>query len=139
MRPWAACSFLAPLAVALALATSDAAQGPLEGKELPLANETRSGFESMAGSLLGGDLKGRLTRVVVEEDAVRRLTVRVTYEGLEGARLWGELLNADHRRQIGIAMGEPVTLPDAAAEVTLTFSAEPGAMPTPSALLRISV
>lgn len=139
MHTSAACCFLLFLAVGPALTTSQAAQGSLEGKELTLANEARSGLESVAGSLLGGALNGRLTHVVIDQDQERNLTVRVSYEGFEGANLWGELLNADGRRQLGIAMGDPVTLPDAASDVMLTFRAEPGAAPTPSALLRISV
>lgn len=113
--------------------------GVLAGKELSSANEARSGLESLAGSLLGGALQGRVTRVVVEEDQPRRLVVRVAYEGFQGASLWGELLNGERQRQVAIATGEPVTVPDASGELVLTFDAEPGAVPTRSALLRISV
>lgn len=115
------------------------ARGALVGKELSLAKVTRSGLESLAGSLLGGGLQGRVTRAVVDEDEPRRLVVRVAYEGLQGASLWGELLNGERRRQAGIAMGEAVTVPDASGEIVLTFEAEPEALPTRSALLRISV
>ena len=120
-------------------AESAPVHGALEGRELTIANEVRSGLASVAGSLLGGDVHGQVTRAVVEEDAPRRLTVRVTYEGLQGDRLWGELLSGDRRRQSGILMGEPVSVPDAAGELDLTFEPEPGVKPTPSALLRISV
>lgn len=141
MHPRAICAAVVLAATASAFGSPSAApvRGALEGKELPLANEARSGFESVAGSLLGGGLKGQVTRVVVEEDAPRRLTVRVSYEGFPGAKLWGELLTGDRRRQIGIAMGEPVTLADAAADVELMFEAVSGITPTPSAVLRISV
>lgn len=135
-RPWAG-------SLALLLATSPVwaagASGVLQGRELAPADEVRSGLESVAGSLLGGELKGQVTRAVVEEDAPRRLVVRIGFEGLQGARLWGELLNADRRRQAGIAAGEPAYVPDGAGELVLTFESEPGITPTTSALLRVSV
>jgi len=77
------------------------AAGPLEGKELSIANEVRSGLDSVEGSLLGGDLRGRISRVVVDEDEARRLNVSVSYEGFSGARIWAELLNGDRRLQAG--------------------------------------
>lgn len=114
-------------------------RGPLEGRTLAAADEVRDGLGSLAGSLLGGDVQGQVLRAVVEEDSPRRLAVRVTHEGLQGARLWGELLTADRRRQAGIVMGEPVTIQDASGELVVTFEPEPGAEPAASALLRISV
>lgn len=133
------CGLLAASLILAGPACASAVHGALEGKELAIADDVRSGLESMAGSLLGGDLKGQVTRVVVEEDAPRRLTVRLAYEGFQGAKIWGELQNSDRRRQAGIAMGEPSTIADAAGEVVLTFDAGPGVKPTRSALLRISV
>lgn len=115
------------------------AAGPLEGRTLPIAGEVRSSLESMAGGLLGGDLKGRVVRVVVDEDRSRRLTVHVSCEGFLGARLQGELLNGERRLQAGISMAEPVEISDAASDVALTFVAEPGGTPTRSAFLRVSV
>lgn len=130
------------LAVALLGAESTLAApiaGALAGKELSSASEGRSGLESLAGSLLAGAVQGRVTRAVVEEDQPRRLVVRVAYEGFQGASLWGELLNGQRQRQAAITTGQPVTVPDAAGELVLTFDAEPGAVPTRSALLRVSV
>lgn len=137
-----------PVSVLLALAASASlvcathatpARAPLEGRDLAPADEVRSGLESVAGSLLGGELKGRVTRAVVDEDAPRRLSVRVSHVGLQGARLWGELLDASRRRQSGIVMGEPVSIGEAEGELVLSFEAEPGAQPAVSAMLRISV
>ena len=141
LRPWAAACALVLATCPLVPGPSRAApaRGPLEGKALPPADEVRSGFESLAGSLLGGELKGQVTRVVVDEDAPRRLVVRVSHEGLQGARLWGELLTSDRRRQTGIVMGEPASIPEGSGELLLTFESEPGAAPSPSALLRVSV
>lgn len=130
---FAACALLP------AAARSAPAPGALEGKTLPLADDVRSGLESVAGSLLGGELKGQVTRAVVEEDSPRRLAVRVSYEGLQGGRLWGELLNSDRRRQAGVVNAEAVSIPDAAGELVLTFESEPGVTPPASALLRVSV
>lgn len=133
---------IAALAVALlGPGSADVAPvpGALAGKQLSFAGGTRSGFESLAGTLLGGGLQGRVTGAVVDEDQPRRLVVRVTYDGFQGATLWGELLNGERQRQAAIVTGEPVTVSDASGELVLTFEAEPGAVPTHSALLRINV
>lgn len=141
LRPWAV--LLAVVLAACSLmpgsARSAPARGPLEGRELPPDDDVRSGFESFAGSLLGGELKGHVARAVVEEDSPSRLVVRVSHEGLQGARLWGEILNADRRRQAGIVMGEAVSIPEASGELLLTFESQPGSAPSTSALLRVSV
>ncbi len=141
LRPWAAslALVLAMCSLAPVPARPAPAPGALEGRELPPADEVRSGLESLAGSLLGGELKGHVTRAVVDEDAPRRLVVRVSHDGLLGARLWGELLNADRRRQAGVVMPEPASIAEGSGELTLTFESEPGVVPPPSALLRVSV
>lgn len=120
---------------------SDAAPapGPLTGRELRTTRELQSGLESLAGSLLGSDVRGDFTRVTVTEDSPRRLVIAVRHRGFLGARLSGELMDSPRSRQAGIRGPEPVGLAGDDGEVELVFEPADGATPGRSRVLRLSV
>ncbi len=123
------------------VSTARAAGGPLTGKSLQTTRETRSTFESLAGSLLVGDLRGDVLQVTVTEDSPRRLVVSVRYRGFENGRLWGEVLQSPRTPQAGVLASEPVALSGGEGEVELTFEAEKGAFasgPVRSPYLRLN-
>src|SRR5262245_54507187 len=134
-------SFLIFLAASAGWA-ENSSPGSLEGKELSAASDVQSGLESVAGTLLAGELKGEVTRVVVAVDDPPRLVVRVSYQGFQGGKIWGEILGGSRKRVGGIAPTEPIVLSDASGEIDLGFEWKPEAdgAPSPrSAVLRINV
>ena len=113
--------------VAFALTASAGAQGPggLEGQALRPADDLESGVQSLVGTLLGAT-PGVIEKVVVTDDRPQRLVVAVTYRGLAGHRLLGEL--RDRERHGRPELGRPaVTLDSADGVVELVFEPAPGA------------
>jgi hypothetical protein len=93
----------------------------LEGRELELVRDR----ESAVGSLLGGVLSnknigGNIHKVVVANDAERRLVLTVRYSQLDGMVLWGELQDRDKKPQSQI-MTNSVVLKGGANQVELVF------------------
>lgn len=112
----------------------------LQGKELTRVNENDL-VTSGLSRLLGGKIEGSINRVVVTDDRERRLVVKVTYTGLDGTSLSGEVQGSDKRTQREIR-STPVNLTAATTEAELTFDLKEGlpeGTTLQSALLVLSV
>ncbi len=124
VRPLAACL----LACALHAAAAGArAPDGLQGQELRPAGDLESGVQTLVTGLLGGST-GAIEKVVVTDDRAGRLAVAVTYRGLAGHRLVGDLRDRNHHDQT--ELGEPaVALGDADGVAELVFAPGPAAPP----------
>lgn len=92
--------------------------------------------ETVIGDLLehfvggGGRPKGAINRVVVTEDSTRRVSITVSYTGLENCRLTGEARGRDRRRQPEIQV-QPVQLAAADGDATLALTLQPSLSEAP--------
>ncbi|NOT35315.1 MAG: hypothetical protein HOP12_14320, partial [Candidatus Eisenbacteria bacterium] len=131
---------------ALLPAASARSAGPppstLEGHDLEVADELGTGVESALGSLLSGQMAGEITRVTVNADEGSRITVRVSYSGFEGGRMWAEALNSNRKLQSWITASTPQSLGASSGEVEFVLDAgdrAPEGGSRASSFLRLSV
>ena len=118
-----------PLSIAWARPLESRARRPVSmppGSRDSRASRAVDDVETLLGGvleLLGGrhsrGVRG-FERVMVAEDSARRLTVTITYSGLSGLHLAGELRGRDRRPQSHIQV-KPVTLISDSGNAELTF------------------
>jgi len=112
------------IALALVFHTSLAAQtGTLRGRELQPADGVGSLLESLIGSATGGGAPsgGGIQKVIVSDDTDQAITLTVSYAGLDGRRLSGEIVG-DRRRTLREFRPATADLAAGSSQAELTFT-----------------